>query len=350
MPCREPQVKKRLQRHLLQNNLVSDHQFGFLPGRSTVDLITSITQTWSNSLDARGEVRVVALDISRAFDRVWHRGLLAKLSAIGVCGRFGSWVKGFLTGRRQAVVLNGQTSAYRNTNAGVPQGSVLGPTLFLIFINDIFSQVESNLDLFADDSTLHLPIPRKTDRDTVANTLNRDLSRLADWASSWLINFNAKKTKVLTISWAVDASTGHPPLIFQNHHLPEESLLTLASVTINKHLTWGDHIRGVARNAGQRLGVLLRCSSYLPEPALLAAYKNFVRATMEYCSPVWAGGSSTDPALLDRVQRRALWTCGIDPDNNSLCRQLAVQPLSQRREVSSLCILHEWCLGWPLGR
>ena len=191
-------VNKRLQKHLLQNNLLSDHQFGFLPGRSTLDLIASLSQSWSKCLDDRGEVRVVALDISRAFDRVWHRGLLAKLTAMRVGGRVLSWVKGFLTGRRQAVALNGQMSSYRDTNAGVPQGSVLGPTLFLTFINYIFSQVDSNLDLFADDSTLHHPILKKSDRVVVANTINNDLARLVDWASSWFINFNAKKTKVLT--------------------------------------------------------------------------------------------------------------------------------------------------------
>jgi hypothetical protein len=346
-------INKRLKKHLLQHNLLSPHQFGFLPGRSTLDLIASLTQSWSSAVDSGSEVRVVALDISRAFDRVWHRGLLTKLHGFSVGGRVFDWIKGFLTGRRQAVLLNGQRSSYRHTNAGVPQGSVLGPTLFLIFINDIFSQVESCLDLFADDSSLHHVISSRAERYSVANTINRDLKKLADWASSWLITFNAKKTKVLTISNARDAAVGHPQLVFQGHRLPEEANITLVGVTINQHLTWGDHIKTIAARAGQRLGALLRCSHYLPPPALLAAYKNFVRSSMEYCSPVWAGGPSTDLALLSRIQRRALWACGVDPDNGRLCGQLSVQSLAHRRTVSSLCLLHRMVTGKapePLSR
>ena len=338
-------INKRIQRHLLQHNLVSHHQFGFLPGRSTLDLIASVTQRWADALDKQQEVRVVALDISRAFDRVWHRGLLAKLVGCRISGGVLHWIEAFLSGRRQAVVLNGQKSTYRPTNAGVPQGSVLGPTLFLVFINDIFKQVQSKLDLFSDDSTLHHSISKKSDRQAVAAVINRDLENLARWAASWCISFNANKTKVITISRARDADRNHPQLVFQGQRLAEESSLTIVGVTINKTLNWDDHIHAIAQRAGQRSGALVRCSSVLPPSASLSAYKNFVRSTMEYCSPVWAGAAACHLSLLDRVQRRALWACCIDPDNISLCNELAVQTLGHRRAVASLCVLHRMITG-----
>lgn len=341
----ETLLNRRIQKHLLDNKLISDHQFGFLPGRSSLDLLTSTTQRWSNALDSGSEIRLVALDISRAFDRVWHNGLLARLRACKISGNILKWIENFLTNRQQAVVVNGQRSTYQKTNAGVPQGSVLGPTLFLVFINTIFNQVKCNLDLFADDSTLHQLIPRKEDRLKIAQDINNDLSQLAAWADSWCINFNAKKTKVITITHARDRDMNHPQLIFQGHPLPEEECLTLVGVKINKRLSWNDHIRSIATKAEQRLGALLRCSKILPPSALLMTYKNFVRSTMEYCSPVWSGGPKTDLSVLDKIQRRAMWACCVDPDNHKLCLQLGVRPLSHRRTIASLCLLYRIITG-----
>ena len=141
-------------KHLNKSKLLSDVQYGFRSSRSTADVLTVITHRISRALDSNLDARVVTLDISKAFDKVWHKGLLHNITSYGIKGRVYSVLKSFLTGRSMKVVLNGQSSNIYLINAGVPQGSVLGPTLFLIFINDLPDDVlASFIDMFADDIT-----------------------------------------------------------------------------------------------------------------------------------------------------------------------------------------------------
>ena len=147
--------RKVLSSHQRSNNLLSDHQYGFRKARSTGDLLSYLTHTWSSSLRDFGESFVVALDISKAFDRVWHKALLAKLPAYGFTPSFCKLISSFLSNRFISVVVDGATSASFPVSSGVPQGSVLSPTLFLLFINDLLHATASDVHSFADDSNLH---------------------------------------------------------------------------------------------------------------------------------------------------------------------------------------------------
>ena len=145
-------------KHLESNNLLSDHQYGFRKARSTGDLLSYLTHTWSSSLRDFGESFVVALDTSKAFDRVWHKALLAKLPAYGFTPSFCKLISSFLSNRFISVVVDGATSASFPVSSGVPQGSVLSPTLFLLFINDLLHATASDVHSFADDQTyINLP-------------------------------------------------------------------------------------------------------------------------------------------------------------------------------------------------
>ena len=180
--------------------LLHYRQFGFRTGRSTIDMLTQLSQNWTNALGKGQEVRAVALDISKAFDKVWHAGLLLKLARWGISGTLLAWFTSYLSDRRQRVCLNGSSSPFLSTNAGVPQGSVLGPILFLVFINDLFYKVENNLDVFADDSTLWAVIPKISSRTEVADSLNKDLAAIQNWATTWLVTYNQTKTELVTFS------------------------------------------------------------------------------------------------------------------------------------------------------
>ena len=138
---------------LFHSNLISDHQFSFRPGHSTLDMLLRLTQQWMEALNIRHEFRAASLDISRAFDTVWHPALLSKLSTYGIQGQLPTWLSDFLYSCRHHVALNGILSSPLPAKAGVPQGSVLGPVLFLIFINDLSDSLENPLYLFADHST-----------------------------------------------------------------------------------------------------------------------------------------------------------------------------------------------------
>ena len=168
-------------RHLCDNNILTPHQSGFRPGDSTVNQLLSITHKIYTAFEAipTKETRAVFLDLSKAFDRVWHEGLLYKLECCGISGNLLSLISNFLTNREQRVVLNGKNSEWRRISAGVPQGSVLGPLFFLVYINDLVENINSDIKLFADDTSLFSVVENVT---RSADELNRDLERVRLWA------------------------------------------------------------------------------------------------------------------------------------------------------------------------
>ncbi len=142
-------------KHLSSFSLLSDHQYGFRKGRSTGDLLAFLTNSWSSSLSHFGETFAVALDISKAFDRVWHKALICKLPSFGLYPAVCSFLYSFLSGRYIAAVVDGHGSTPKPINSCVPKGSVLSPTLFLLFINDLLSLTNCPIHSYADDTTLH---------------------------------------------------------------------------------------------------------------------------------------------------------------------------------------------------
>ena len=170
-----------------ENNLISPKQSGFKPGDSCINQLISITHEIYEALDAGLEVRSVFLDISKAFDKVWHEGVLFKLSQNGISGNLLKLLTDFLKNRKQRVTLNGQTSFWTEVNAGVPQGSILGPLLFLIYINDLPDGLSSNVKLFADDTSLFSVVH---DIHSSASDLNKDLKTINEWAFQWKMSFN----------------------------------------------------------------------------------------------------------------------------------------------------------------
>ena len=168
-------VYNKLYEYCKRHNILTDRNSGFKHGDSTINRLSHLIHRIYQGLDDRKEIALVFLDITKAFDRVWHPGLLHKLKQMGVGGALLDWLRSYLSKRSQKVVLGGDQSNVGNTNAGVPQGSILGPLLFLIFINDIVDDLENDLFLFADDATLVKEIEnvRLTEM-----SINRDLARL----------------------------------------------------------------------------------------------------------------------------------------------------------------------------
>ena len=186
-------VFKYLYNHLRDNNLLSSLQSGFLPGDSTVNQLSFLYNMFCQALDSGKEVWAVFCNVSKAFDRVWHAGLLAKLHAAGVKGKVHAWFADYLSDRKQRVVLPGAVSDWTYIRAGVPQGSILGPLLFLLYVNDIVNDIGSNIRLFADDTSLFIIVD---DPVTAAGCINADLGKISAWASTWLVTFNPSKSFV----------------------------------------------------------------------------------------------------------------------------------------------------------
>ena len=320
----ESVVSKYLSAHLAP--MLNPRQFGFRSGHTSLDLLLNMTQRWIDAVASGKEVRAAALDISKAFDKVWHAGLLLKLEKqFGVCGGLLRWFRSYLSGRTQHVVVNSARSASKPILAGVPQGSVLGPLLFLVFINDLFGVVTNELDVFADDSSLWAIVESPALRAEVANSLNTDLAAIEEWAHKWLVVYNQTKTEVVLFSTKRDVSAfhsnglhrdgffepgpvpcPHPPLTFFGTQLPERPQVKIVGLVLTHNLTWGAHVESVYRKANRSLALLRRARPVLNDKGLATIYKSFIRSQLEYCCPLWLGAPKTSLARLDRIQVRAV--------------------------------------------
>jgi hypothetical protein len=173
--CTERCVYKYVHNYLLQNGVITPNQSGFTRGDSAINQLVEISNSFGKALDSGKEVRVVFCDISKAFDRVWHNGLLFKLEQYGITGCIPKWFRSYLNGRSQRVCLNGSFSQWKRIKAGVPQGSILVPLLFSIFINDIVRDIDASIKLFADDTSLYVTVESPN---FAAKILNNDLQKI----------------------------------------------------------------------------------------------------------------------------------------------------------------------------
>lgn len=321
-------------------HLLSDTQYGFRQARSTGDLLAYVTEHVSRTLDRQGETRSVALDISKAFDKVWHKGLLHKLRAYGIGGDLLQLLSSFLRNRQISVVLDGQKSQTRLVNAGVPQGSVIGPTLFLLYINDLPDNIVSKLVMYADDTTLFNSLDKPRDqlqKQQMRETLNRDLQTVHEWGQQWLVSFNSSKTKSMRHTRSRDASH-QVGLQMCGTVLDEQESISLLGLTVCRDLSWKKYLQSVCKQASQRVGCLYRARRFLQPEVVLHLYKSTVRPIMEYCCHLWAGAPVTHLSPLDRVERRVKNLVG-----QNLCGEL--QPLSVRRDVASLSLFYRYYFG-----
>ena len=221
-----------------------------MPGDSTVNQETCVYNTMCKTLDDGLEFRAVFFDISKAFDTVSYKGLLFKMRRAGIRGKLLSWFSDYLSNHYQRVIIPGSISDLRHVQAGVPQGSILGPLLFLIYINDIGDDIRANINLFADGTSLSMVV---SDPAAVGTVLQSDIDTITR-AQKWLVKFNRAKSESLVISHK-HFKTNHPGLFISNTKIP--------SVTIHKHLgiflssdgSWDSYIEKSIKKAWKRIGV-----------------------------------------------------------------------------------------------
>ena len=227
---------------LASNSLLSDNQSGYRPGDSCINQLLSITTEIYEAFEDFDEVRALFLDISKAFDKVWYEGLLFKLERNGVKGDLLTLIKDYLSNRKQRVVLNGQESDWEDLHSGVPQGSVLGPLLFLIYINDLTDNITSNIKLFADDSSLFARV-----RNKIAATHSQlvgDLNTITAWAHQWKMKFNPDITKqaIEVIFSNKHVKGDHPPIDFNGVPVARELSTQHLGLIADSKLNFREHI------------------------------------------------------------------------------------------------------------
>ena len=325
--------------HLEKCGLFSDFQCGFRSSQSTADLLTVVSDRIARAFNGSGATRAVALDISKAFDRVRHAGLLHKLKSYGISGQIFGLISSFLSNRWLRVVLDGKSSQEYPVNAGVPQGSILGPTLFLLYINDLPDNVICNIAIYADDTALYSKCDQASDpwqQLELASEFESDLQDTLDWGRKWLIDFNAGKTQLVSFDWS--KNTGAINVKMDGSVLEEKTSFKMMGLNFSSKLDWGSYIVSIAKTASKKIGVLIRSMKFLSPEVALYLYKSTIRPCMEYCCHVWAGATSCYLELLDKLQKRICRTVGP-----SLAASL--EPLAHRRNVASLSLFCRYYFG-----
>ena len=330
--------------YLKENDLIVKNQSGFLPGDSCISQLLSITDDIYKAFDGNPslEARGVFLDMSKAFDKVWHEGLLHKLKCYGVEGKMYELLKNFLNDRKQRVVLNGQTSSWENVNSGVPQGSVLGPLLFLIYINDLPDGLQqSNAKLFADDTCLFSIVSNLNE---TSETMNADLNRIKEWAFQWKMSFNPdpnKQAAEVIFSHKLKPPT-HPPISFNNCQVASVLSHKHLGMILDSKLNFDLHLTEKITKANKVIGLIRRLYKDLFRKSLLTIYKSNVRPHLDYGDIIYdRPNNDSFVKKLESVQyNAALAITGAirGTSKDRICQELGLESLSDRRWYRRLCL------------
>ena len=294
----ESHIRDEIMKHLTSNKLISKQQHGFVDGKTcSTNLVTCIDH-WTKILDSGGTLDAIYLDLMKAFDKVPHRRLLKKLRAYGIRGEVLQWIKEFLKHRRQRVVLNGSKSTWSSVTSGIPQGSVLGPTLFLVFINDLPDVVRALIQIFADDSKMYLEISTPND----SESLQTDLGKMESWTHTWQLKFNEAKCKVVHMG---KNNTNTDYTLNSGAKLETSTCEKDLGVLVDNKLTFSDHAQKAVSKANSKLGIIRRSYTYLDSEVVSKLFTSLVRPILEYGIVAWSPVYKKDADAIERVQRRA---------------------------------------------
>ena len=347
-------IFNNLYAYLHTNNLISKNQSGFRPGNSTTNQLLYLLDEIHQAFDSTEslEVRAVFLDISKAFDKVWHEGLIFKLEQNGVSGNMLKLFQNYLSNRKQRVVLNGSCSDYSSIESGVPQGSVLGPLLFLVYINDLERNIKSNVKFFADDTMLFSIVK---DPKISANDLNHDLDVIRQWANQWKLEFNPDPNKQATevLFSSKISNPSHPQIMFNGTVVSKMNEHKHLGLLLDSSLSFKKHLNEIIIKAKKNLGIIKHLSIYLPRKTLDQMYKALIRSHLDYCDIIYNipsvqtqfGVTITDPMeKAERIQyQAALAVTGAwqGSSRSKVYEELGWESLSDRRWCRRILQIHK---------
>ncbi len=333
-------VKDHIINHLKANNLLYPHQHAFIGKRSATTQILEALDVWTNLLEKGDSVDAIYLDFAKAFDTVPHLRLLEKCKALGIDGLVLQWLRAFLEDRKQRVLVNGSPSTWSDVASGVPQGSVIGPVLFVIFVNDMPAKLNNFISLFADDAKL---FGKSTNQDDHLS-IQDDLSKLQQWSSVWQLKFNETNCKTLYLG-----NNKKLPSVMDTTDsrisLEESTQERDLGVLIDNNLTFDEHIAQSIKKANGKLAMIKRTFVNLDRTMLVQLYTALVRPLLEYGNVIWSPHLQKHIKALEAVQHRAT---RLIPGFATLSyedrlSQLKLPSLSYRRLRGDMIEFYKYC-------
>ena len=311
---------------------INSAQHGFMKHRSTTTQLIDTYSDISTNLGSESQTDIIFLDFAKAFDSVPHDLIVHKLKIFGFGSNLLQWIGNYLQGRYHSVMIEGQVSSPLPVTSGVPQGSIIGPLLFVLYINDICDVFTSFMKLYADDAKLYRNINSRKD----VLSLQNDLNALFLWSKIWRMNFNISKCKFMSICRKVKIDFDYS---IDNNILSRVTEFNDLGITITK-LSWCENVKTVSSKAHSMVGMIERSAGFnSPIDVNRQLYLAHVRSILEYCSRVWCPTHVKDIIKLERVQRQALKLILNDyvSPYHERCTALSILPLCFRREIIDLC-------------
>jgi Reverse transcriptase (RNA-dependent DNA polymerase)/Endonuclease-reverse transcriptase len=330
-------IKEKVLKHLKKHGLIKNSQHGFLPGRSCTTNLLAFFEKVTAEIDGGGSFDTIFLDFAKAFDKVPKERLLKKVKAHGITGNLLKWIRNWLSNRRQRVVLSGAFSDWIEVLSGVPQGSVLGPLLFLIFINDLDLAAEDAdaLAKFADDTKVGSKVHTDADRARLQSVLDR----LCDWTSEWAMKFNVQKCKVMHFG-KKNPKFAYTMEGVQLDDVTEERDI---GITVTDNLKPAKQCAKAATTARAVLGQISRAFHFRDKNTFVKLYKTYVRPHLEFCTPAWSPWTKHDIECLEKVQNKMVnMISGLTGRNyEEKLAEIGLDTLEKRRTEFDICMAHK---------
>ena len=294
-------IKDEIIDFIKKHNLLYKFQHAFIGKRSCTTQILEALDIWTKFLEEGETIDVIYLDFAKAFDKVPHKRLIRKCEAFGIKGKLLKWLKAFVSGRRQRVTVNGAKSAWSEVCSGVPQGSVIGPILFVMFINDMPDGISNFVSLFADDTKLFGRSSTRSDVDS----MQRDLQPLQAWSEQWNLRFNEAKCQTLYLGRNNNKNIYKMGSEQDPVELKETTAEKDLGITIDNDLSFSKHITLAVKKANQLVGMIRRTFTFLDKVTFTKLFTSMVRPVLEYGNCVWSPSLQYHIKDIENVQRRA---------------------------------------------
>ena len=333
--------------HLLSNNLLTNTQSGFRPQHSTLTAALDVTDYILDNMDQGELTGAIFLDLKKAFDTVNYNVLLSKLEHLGIKGRALDWFSNYLSNRYQSTLLNNVQSDFKQVTVGVPQGSILGPLLFISFINDLPNVVsKAKTVLYADDTAIMFSAKTVSN---IEEVLNKELSSVAKWMENNKLSVNASKTKVMLFGSHHKLKDAQLNISLNKVMLEQVQVFKYLGLYFDPHLKWKAHIDKTTSKISQRLGIVKRIRQYIDQGTMNMLYNAIVLPHIDYCCPIWSTAADKHVNKIQILQNhvaRVTLRCKVrDKHVSAIYDELKWMTVRQRADYFTLTLIYRCVHG-----